>query len=85
MRRREAIIVFKQLSKCVPGLVVSSVSVTPVNKARKEVQLRVNGSFDSKILEEVRLLVRGRGMSIKEEKDSLLIYENAKRSLELIA
>jgi len=74
MRRREAARLLSEICKCVPDAFISSISLTPSNRSKEEFDLRINVSLDVKSLMNVQSIVNKRGMILKEDQGSLLIY-----------
>ncbi len=83
MHRREAIRLFRELSKSIPGMSVDAVSLTPIKNVQKEFELRINTSFDRKSLQDIQSVVAKHGLNIKEDKGTLLI-SGSRRSVELV-
>jgi len=83
MQRREAVRLFREISKCIPGAFISSVLLTPNNRFKEEFELRINVSLDDKSLKNVQSLVNKHGMILKEDKGSLLIYASETKPIEM--
>ena len=83
MRRREAVRLFREIGKCIPGAFISSVSLTPSNRFKEEFELRINVSLDDKSLKNVQSLVEKHRMILKEDKGSLLIYASETKPIEM--
>ncbi len=78
MRRREAILVFREICKCIPDMFISSVSLTPIDRLKGEFELRIYASIDAKGFNNVQSVAQKHGMSVMQEQGSLLIYPTAK-------
>lgn len=81
MQRREAIRIFKEISKCIPDTVVNSVSLVQSESLSKEFELRMNVNLDSRGLRNVRTVVDKHGFNLKESEGLLVIYNVAKSAV----
>ena len=83
MRRREAIRLFSDICKCIPGVYITCASLTPSVRSNEQFELRINASLDVKSLKNVQSLVNKHGMTLKEDKGSLLIYASETKPIEM--
>jgi hypothetical protein len=83
MRRREAIRLFREICGCIPEALISCASLTPSVRSNEEFELRINASLDVESLENVQSLVNKYGMTLKEDKGSLLIYASDTKPIEM--
>jgi len=83
MRRREAVLLFREICECIPDAFISKISLTSKNTAKEEFELRINVSLDGESFANVKSLVTKRGLNLKEEENSLLIYGSKKSSIEM--
>jgi hypothetical protein len=74
MRRREAVSLFSEIYKSIPDAYITWASLTPRARSNEEFELRINASLDVENLKKVQSLVNERGLILKEDKGSLLIY-----------
>jgi hypothetical protein len=74
MQRREAIRLFREICKCIPSMLVSSISLTPIDRFKHDFQLRINTDLSDESLKDVEFIVKKHGMKLKEDKGTLLIY-----------
>jgi hypothetical protein len=83
MRRREAIVLFRKISECIPDSFISGVSLTPLNCIRKQFELRINVNVDAQSITVIRQLVEKRGMALEEDKGTLWIHEVENEKIQL--
>jgi hypothetical protein len=83
MQRREAIRLFREICKCIPSMLVSSISLTPINRFKHDFELRINADLSDESLKDVEFIVKKHGMKLKEDKGTLLIF--AVDSIEIAA
>ena len=79
MQRREAIRVFREICKCMPDMFISSVSLIPNNRFKKDFDLRIYASFDLVSVKNVQSVSQKHGMNVIEEQGSLLIRDQAEQ------
>lgn len=75
MQRHEAIRLLRNICKCIPDVLISCISLTPINLFKEDFVLRINMEFDHESFKHIESIVKKHGMNFKEEKGSLLIYE----------
>ncbi len=78
MQRREATQVIREISKSIPYVFITNISITDLTA--KEVELRVVMHTDYEILEKIRSIVNGHQLAIREEGDALVIGAYGKRT-----
>jgi hypothetical protein len=82
VRRREAILLFREICECIPGLFVNSVSLLRRNNS-KEVTLRINMLSDVESIKIMRSIVETYGLILEEEKGALLIHGSHSKKTEI--
>ncbi len=75
MRRREAILLFREICECIPDMLISSFSLTPVDGFKGEFELRIFGSFNVKGFKIVQSIAQKYGMSVSQNQSSLIISD----------
>jgi hypothetical protein len=83
LRRREAVIVFREICKCVPDAFISSVSLSPKKLSRRNFELRINATLEGRNLTDVETLVRKNGFMLNQDNGSLLIYGSKAKTFEV--
>lgn len=83
MRRREAVLLFREISKCIPDAFISKISLIPKNSEKEEFELRINVFLEAESLESVQSVVNKHGLTIEEDQGSLLIYESIPKRIEI--
>ena len=81
MRRREAVILFKEICERIPDALVTGASLTQTNRS-DNLELKIIADLDDKSLKILKLLAEKRKLAIRESIGSLSIYEAKQDSLE---
>lgn len=76
MQRREATQLFKEICECMPDAVISNILLTPIDRLKEEFALRIDAHLNANSLENVKAIVGKHGLTLKEDRGSLLIYES---------
>jgi len=74
MRRREAILVFREICECIPDVFINSITLSPSMPSLRDFVLRLNMSLNNRNLVSVQSIVNKHGLSMKENKGFVLIY-----------
>jgi hypothetical protein len=81
VRRREAVLLFREICECSPGLFVNSVSLLTSNSS-KEVTLRINVFLDGVNLKGVQSIVEAHRLILEKNGGAFLIYGSNKKIAE---
>jgi len=73
MRRREAVLLFREICECIPDAFVTGISLI-ASDLSEEFELRMNLSLNAKGIEDVQSLVSRHGLQLKEDRGTLVIY-----------
>ena len=82
-RRREAILLFREISKCIPDAYITKISLNQEKNEKEEFELRINVIIQGEHFESVQSIVNKRGLNLKEDHGSLLIYEPKAPKIEI--
>jgi len=74
MRRREAILVFREICECIPDVFINSITLSLSTPSQRDFVLRLNMSLNRGNIMNVQSIVRKHGLLMKENKGFLLIY-----------
>jgi hypothetical protein len=66
-----------------PGMLVSSISLTPIDRFKHNFELRINTDLSDESLKDVEFIVKKHGMKLKEDQGTLWIF--AVDSIEIAA
>ena len=83
MRRREAVSIFREICECVPDAFVSKISLNQKKSAREGFELRINVFLGGDSFGSVQSIVNKRGLTLKEDQGSLLIYRSQASKIEI--
>jgi polysaccharide pyruvyl transferase WcaK-like protein len=83
MQRREAIALFREISKRIPDAFISCISLSPSKLSKKEFELKMNMALDGRNLKTVQSLVKQYGLRLKEDKGFLVIYGSETKPLQM--
>jgi hypothetical protein len=81
VRRREAILIFREICECIPGLFVSRVSLLTSNSS-KEVTLQIDVFLDGYNLKGVKSIAEAHGLILEVDRETLLIHGSKKKIAE---
>ncbi len=73
MRRREAVLLFREICQYIPDAFISSISLSPNNFYKNEFELRINVVLDAKSLKDIRSVIDKHGLILKEDNGTLFI------------
>ena len=87
MQRREVIQVFREICECIPDAFISTISLASNGRAKGQFALRIDVALNAKSLENVKSIVVKHGLTMKEDRGSLLIYgsETHPAGMEVVA
>jgi hypothetical protein len=79
MRRREVILLFREISERIPEAYISTLSLTQTENSTKDFGLKIGATLDASNLEKLQTVVTKHGLQFKEDSGSLLIYGSKQR------
>ena len=74
MQRGEAILVYKEICQCIPGVSLSNISL--ILNGLHDFELRISLFLDLDSLRRVELIVKAHELAMKQAQGSLLIYRS---------
>ena len=83
MRRREAVLLFREICQCIPDAFISSISLSPNNTYKNEFELRINVALDARSLKDIRSVIDKHGLILKEDYGTLFIRGQRKYPSEM--